>query len=63
MAEPRKLKIKLIRSVIGCSKKQRLIVKALGLTRTNQVVEQYETPIIQGMIQKIAHLLTVEEAA
>lgn len=62
MAEPRKLKIKLIRSVIGCSKKQCLIVKALGLRRTNQVVEQYETPIIQGMIQKVAHLLTVEAA-
>ena len=55
----KKLKIKLVRSVLGRPEKHRKVVKALGLTKTNSVVEQYDTPIIRGMINTIPHLICV----
>ena len=56
------LKITLVRSLIGRPEKQRRIAKSLGLRRSNHTVIQADTPIIQGMIRKISHLLTVETA-
>ncbi len=53
------IKIQLIRSLIGSSQAQRKVAKALGLTKTNQIVEQAETPIIMGMVRKITHLVKV----
>ena len=38
------------------------VAEALGLRKTNQVAEHYETPVIKGMINKISHLLEVTEA-
>ena len=55
------VKIKLIKSLIGCSEVQRKIAKALGFSKTNQVVEHAETPTIMGMANKISHLVEIEK--
>ncbi len=55
------LQITLVRSPIGYSQKQKRTVRALGLSRMNQTVEQEDTPVIRGMIAKINHLVEVEE--
>jgi len=57
----RRLKITLIKSVIGYRESQRLTVKSLGLRRIRQSVIHYDSPSIQGMIQKVGHLVAVEE--
>jgi len=57
-----KLKITLVRSLIGRPENQRVTVRTLGLTKTNGSVLQEDTPQIRGMINKVAHLLKVEEA-
>jgi large subunit ribosomal protein L30 len=56
-----KLRIKMVRSTIGRPLKQRRTLRALGLRRVNQVVEQEARPEIWGMIQKVNHLVEVEE--
>jgi len=56
-----KLEITLTRSVIGRTKDQRDTVKALGLRKMHQTVEQQDNPAIRGMINKVAHLVTVKE--
>lgn len=56
-----KLRIKLIRSVIGSKKDQKATVEALGLKKISQVVEKNDTPEIKGMINKVRHLVEVEE--
>jgi len=57
-----KIKIKLIRSPIGSSKRQRATVQGLGLRRMQQTVEQPNNAQIRGMIQKVSHLLEIAEA-
>jgi large subunit ribosomal protein L30 len=56
-----KLAITLTRSVIGRPQDQRETVKALGLRKVNQTVEQQDNPAIRGMITKVAHLVSVKE--
>ena len=56
------LKIKLVKSLIGCSEAQCKVAKALGFTKKDQVVEHSSSPVILGMINKISHLLEVSEA-
>jgi large subunit ribosomal protein L30 len=58
-----KSKITLKRSLIGCTQKQRAIAQALGLTKREDCVELPMTVIIQGMVNKIPHLLVVEPVA
>ena len=55
------LKITLVRSVIGSPEKQRKVVKALGLKKTNSSVVQDDNAFIRGMIAKVHHLVSVEE--
>jgi large subunit ribosomal protein L30 len=59
----KRLRIKLVRSPIGYSVRQKRTVQALGLRRLNQVVEQPDNPAVRGMIFKISHLVSVEEAS
>ena len=54
-----KIKIKLVKSLIGSSEKQRKVVRALGLTKKDQVVEHSESATIMGMVDKVSHLLEV----
>jgi len=56
-----KLKVKLIRSTIKRVEKQKRIVKALGLRKLNKVKIHDDNPVIRGMINKVIHLLSVEE--
>lgn len=55
-----KIKITLTKSVIDRSKKQKETVKALGLRKLHSSAEHDVTPQIQGMINKVNHLITVE---
>lgn len=57
----KKLKIRLKKSVIGFSYRQRRTVKALGLGKVNSEVVHEDSPQIRGMIRSIEHLLSVEE--
>lgn len=56
-----KLKITLVRSLIGRPEPQRVIVRTLGLGKLNSSVVQQDTPQIRGMINKVSHLIKVEE--
>ena len=56
-----KLKVTLVRSTIGTSPKQRKVVEALGLEKTNKSVELPDSPQTRGAIEKVKHLLKVEE--
>ena len=58
-----KLVITYKKSVIGYDQRQRGTVRALGLHRLSDVVEHDDTPVIRGMINKVRHLVTVEERA
>jgi len=55
------IRIKYVRSKICTPKKHKLVVKGLGFTRLNQVVEREDTPSIRGMIARIPHLVQVVE--
>lgn len=61
MAKKKKIKITLHRSTIGYNKKQKLTVEALGLKRLHHSVIHNDTPQIRGMINKVSHLVEVEE--
>jgi len=56
-----KLKVTLVKSVIGSSENQRATVKTLGLNKLNSSSEHNDTPQIRGMIRKVEHLVKVEE--
>lgn len=60
-AEPKKLQIKYVKSMIGYSEKHKQTIKALGFTRLNQVIVRTDSPSLQGMIHKVSHLVQVEE--
>jgi large subunit ribosomal protein L30 len=55
------LKIKMVRSLIGCTDKQRASVRGLGLRRLHQVVEREDTPQVRGMVAAVPHLVTIVE--
>jgi large subunit ribosomal protein L30 len=58
----KKLKLTLVKSIIGLSPKQEATVKALGLRRVRQVVEHEDSPTIRGMINTVPFCLEVEES-
>ncbi|MGZ9222451.1 MAG: 50S ribosomal protein L30 [Anaerolineales bacterium] len=55
------VRVTLVRSPIGYTKDQKQTVLALGLHRMHQTVEHKDNPAVRGMIQKIIHLVQVEE--
>ncbi len=55
------LKIKWIRSFIGCPRDMRQTIRGLGFRRMHQVVERPDTPAVRGMIAKVRHLVEVQE--
>ena len=56
-----KVKITLKRSLIGHKPKARETVKSLGLKRINSSTEREINPMIEGMLNKIEHLVEIEE--
>lgn len=55
------LRVTLVRSSIGYTKDQKATVKALGLRRLHQTVEHKDSPALRGMLNKIIHLIKIEE--
>lgn len=55
------IKIQYYRSMIGYAKKQKAIVKALGITKLNQTVTRPDTEASRGIVNKVPHLLRIVE--
>ncbi len=56
------LKITWVKSTIGHIKAQKATIESLGLKKLNQTVIKEDSPQLRGMINKVQHLVTVEEA-
>ncbi len=56
------LRIKLVKSPIGNTPRNRATIAALGLRKINQVVEHNDSPMVRGMIHHVKHVLEVTEA-
>ena len=55
------LLVTLVKSPIGYTKRQKDTVRALGLQKMHQTVEHKDLPAVRGMLNKIGHLVNVEE--
>jgi large subunit ribosomal protein L30 len=55
------IKLQYFRSKIATPEKHKLVIKGLGFTRLNQIVEREDTPSIRGMVAKVPHLVRVVE--
>jgi large subunit ribosomal protein L30 len=62
MSRERKLRITWVKSSIGYSQRQKETIRALGLRRLGDVVEQADMPAIRGMLDKVSHMVLVEES-
>lgn len=60
-AEKKTLRVTQVRSTISCPSDQGATVRALGLKRINDSIEQVDNPAVRGMIFKVKHLVKVEE--
>lgn len=56
-----KIKVKQVKSKINCPLTQKRTLESLGLRKLGQVVEHDATPAILGMVNKVKHLVSVEE--
>jgi large subunit ribosomal protein L30 len=54
-----KLRLKWVRSAICTPVKHKRVVRGLGFTRLNQVIERPDTPAIRGMVAKVPHLVEI----
>ena len=61
MTKRGRVKIRWVKSQIGYDRRQRATLRGLGFRRLNQAVELEDTPAIRGMINKVIHLVVVEE--
>ena len=59
MAE-KKIKVTLVKSLIGTKQSHRATVRGLGLRRLNSVAELEDTPAVRGMINKVSYLVKCE---
>jgi large subunit ribosomal protein L30 len=59
MADTKTIKVKLVKSPIGCKQSHRDTVRGLGLRRLNSVRELQDTPAVRGMVNKISYLVQV----
>ena len=55
------VRIRWMRSFIAAPEKHKRVVRGLGFTRLNQVVEREDTPSIRGMVNKVPHLVEIIE--
>jgi len=63
MTDGKKLRVKLVKGLMGTKQSHRATVRGLGLRRRNHCVEVPDTPAIRGMINRVSYLLDVSEAA
>ena len=59
MTTPNTVKVKLVRSPIGCKESHRATVRGLGLRKLGSVRELQDTPAVRGMINKVSFLVQV----
>jgi large subunit ribosomal protein L30 len=57
----KRLRITWLKSSIGYSGRQKATIQALGFKRLGQTVEHKDTPVVRGMVNKVSHLVEVEE--
>ena len=57
----KKIQLKWVRSAIAAPTKHKLVIKGLGFTRLNQVIEREDTASIRGMVKKVPHLVKIVE--
>ena len=57
----KRLRITWVKSSIGYSRRQKATIQALGFKRLGQTVEQKDTPVIRGMVNKVRHLVEIKE--
>jgi len=55
------VRITLVRSPIGYQRRQKATVRALGLRRLHQTVQQVDSPALRGMLASVRHLVRIEE--
>lgn len=60
-SEGKKLRLTLRRSAIGYSERQKATIRTLGLRKLGQAVERTDSPVLRGMLNKVSHLVQVEE--
>ena len=60
MSDPKKIKVTLVKSMIGTKASHRASVRGLGLRRMHHTVEVLDTPENRGMISKVAYLVKCE---
>ena len=61
-ATTKKIRIQYYRSAIATPVKHKLVVKGLGFTRLNQIVEREDSASIRGMVKAIPHLVRILES-
>ena len=53
------IRLKWVRSAIAAPVKHKLVIKGLGFTHLNQVIEREDTPSIRGMVKKVPHMVEI----
>jgi len=61
MAETKKIRIQYFRSAISTPVKHKLVIKGLGFTRLNQIVERVDNESVRGMVKAVPHLVRILE--
>ena len=61
MAESKKIRIEYYRSAISTPVKHKLVIKGLGFTRLNQIVERVDNESVRGMVKTVPHLVRILE--
>jgi large subunit ribosomal protein L30 len=57
----KKIRIQWVKSAIATPTKHKLVIKGLGFTRLNQVIEREDSASIRGMVKKVPHLVEIVE--
>jgi len=60
VAEAKTIRVRLVRSMIGRPEKQRVVLRGMGLTKMQKMVQLPDTPQVRGMLDKVKHLVRVE---
>jgi large subunit ribosomal protein L30 len=61
MSGEKTIRVTQVRSTIGFDRTQRATIRGLGLRRLNQTVTLQDSPAVRGMVQRVRHLVRVEE--
>ena len=59
MAEAKKIRLQYYRSAISTPVKHKLVIKGLGFTRLNQIVERVDNESVRGMVKTVPHLVRI----